>query len=92
MMPEVDGFAVVERLRADSVTSEIPIVVLTSKSMTGEEKARLNGRISHLAEKGAFDRAGFVRLVRRLCRVWGSENPPRRWGAGGSRPSPPPTT
>ncbi|MBA3331606.1 MAG: response regulator [Actinobacteria bacterium] len=67
MMPEVDGFAVVERLRADPATSEIPIVVLTAKTMTPEEKARVNGRIAHLAEKGTFDRAGFVGLVRRLC-------------------------
>jgi CheY-like chemotaxis protein len=65
MMPEVDGFAVIERLRADPATSAIPIVVLTSKIMTPEEKARLNGRISHLAEKGTFDRAAFVGLVRR---------------------------
>jgi len=69
MMPEVDGFAVVERLRADPATSAIPIVILTSKTMTPAEKARLNGRISHLAQKGAFDRAAFIELVRGFCRA-----------------------
>jgi signal transduction histidine kinase/DNA-binding response OmpR family regulator len=67
MMPDVDGFAVVEGLREDPRTVGIPIVVLTSKSMTPEEKARLNGRISHLARKGDFDRADFLALIRRLC-------------------------
>jgi CheY-like chemotaxis protein len=66
-MPEVDGFAVVERLRADPRTAAIPVVILTARTMTAEDKARLNGWISYLAEKGEFSRAAFVDLVRRLC-------------------------
>ena len=34
LMPDVDGFAVVERLRADPRVGDVPIVVLTSKDMT----------------------------------------------------------
>ena len=45
LMPEVDSFMVVERLRADPRTATIPIVILTSKHLTPEEKARLNGRL-----------------------------------------------
>jgi CheY-like chemotaxis protein len=67
LMPEVDGFAVVERLRADPATESIPILVLTGKDMTPADKERLNGRISHLARKAGIDRAAFVDLVRRLC-------------------------
>ena len=64
LMPGVDGFAVVERLRADSATAAIPIIILTSKSMTREEKERLNGQISYLAHKGEFNRSAFVESVR----------------------------
>jgi signal transduction histidine kinase/DNA-binding response OmpR family regulator/HAMP domain-containing protein len=67
MMPGVDGFTVVERLRADPATAAIPIVILTAKTMTDEDKARLNGQISYLAEKGQFSPAAFVELVRRFC-------------------------
>jgi CheY-like chemotaxis protein len=67
MMPKVDGFAVVERLRADPDTANIPIVVLTAKSMTPTEKDRLNGYVVELAKKGEFDRASFVAMVRGLC-------------------------
>ena len=67
LMPGVDGFAVVERLRADPVTATIPIVILTSKTMTREEKERLNGQISYLAHKAEFNRAAFVELVRGFC-------------------------
>jgi CheY-like chemotaxis protein len=67
LMPEMDGFAVVEQLRADPQTSGIPIVILTSRTMDPSEHERLNGQISHLARKGAFDRTQFVELVRKLC-------------------------
>ncbi len=64
LMPEGDGFTVVEQLRADPVTASIPILILTSKSLTPEEKERLNGKISYLARKGEFSRTVFVDLVR----------------------------
>jgi CheY-like chemotaxis protein len=67
LMPEMDGFTVAERLRGNPATAEIPIVVLTSKSISQEEKQRLNANISHLARKGEFNRGEFVELVRRLC-------------------------
>ncbi len=69
IMPEVDGFAVVERLRADPATADLPILILTSKSMTAEEKDRLRGQISYLAHKAEFDRGPFLDLVRELCPV-----------------------
>ena len=68
LMPEMDGFTVAERLRGNPATAEIPIVVLTSKSISHEEKKRLNSHISHLARKAEFSQVGFVELVRRLCK------------------------
>jgi CheY-like chemotaxis protein len=64
LMPEVDGFMVVERLRANPKTAIIPIVILTSKHLSPEEKARLNGQIACLARKGEFSRTAFVDQVR----------------------------
>ncbi|HXH08559.1 MAG TPA: response regulator [Alphaproteobacteria bacterium] len=66
LMPEIDGFTVVERLRADLVTAAIPTVILTSKHLTLEEKQRLNGKIAYLAHKGEFSREAFVGLVQRF--------------------------
>ena len=56
-MPGLDGFAVVEALRADPATAAIPIVVLTAKTLTEAERDRLRGRISYIARKGDFDPA-----------------------------------
>ena len=63
-MPELDGFAVVEQLRADPATAAIPIIILTSQSLTPHEKARLYGAMAYLAQKGEFSRLAFVELIR----------------------------
>jgi signal transduction histidine kinase/CheY-like chemotaxis protein len=67
LMPDTDGFEVVEQLRADPALAGVPIVVLTAKDMTDADHERLNGRISHLARKGTLSPAGIVALVDRLA-------------------------
>ena len=76
LMPDVDGFTVIERLRADATTAAIPVVILTSKSLTAHEKERLNGKMAYLARKGEFSRTSFVEVVRGLLpgEVIGSTN------------------
>jgi CheY-like chemotaxis protein len=69
LMPGTDGFEVVEQLRADPGTADIPIVVLTAKAIGNADRERLNSRIAHLAEKGRFSRTEVVELVRRCCRA-----------------------
>ena len=67
LMPGTDGFEVVERLKADPSTADIPIVVLTAKTIDPDEHERLAAHVAHLAAKGSFSPTGFVELVRRLC-------------------------
>jgi signal transduction histidine kinase/DNA-binding response OmpR family regulator len=67
LMPDVDGFAFVDELRSDPGTAGVPVVVLTSASLSPAERELLNARVSHLAQKGELDRERFVELVRRLC-------------------------
>jgi CheY-like chemotaxis protein len=67
LMPEVDGFAVVEQIRADSLIDDVPIIVLTSKDMTRTDHERLAGQISYLARKGATATAELVDLVARVA-------------------------
>jgi signal transduction histidine kinase/DNA-binding response OmpR family regulator/uncharacterized protein YigA (DUF484 family) len=54
MMPEVDGFAVLEAVKADPSTRHIPIVVVTAKVLTEQDHQRLNGNIEALLSKGLF--------------------------------------
>jgi CheY-like chemotaxis protein len=68
-MPGLDGFTVVECLLAEPATAGVPIIILTSQTMTHTDKERLNGQISFLARKAEFNRAAFVGMVRSLCRA-----------------------
>jgi CheY-like chemotaxis protein len=65
MMPEVDGFDVVEALCERPDTARIPIVVVTAKSITTEERARLKGGVTSILGKAEFDGERFVAEVRR---------------------------
>ncbi len=66
LMPDVDGFQVLDELKRDPVTQPIPVVVLTSKTLTPDEKRVLNGRIKNLVQKGQFSAPAFVAQIRSL--------------------------
>ena len=68
LMPEMNGFEVVDEMHGSPDTSAIPIVVLTNKSLSREEKDRLNGRIIAIRQKSEFNRADFVAQVRSLLK------------------------
>jgi threonine synthase len=54
MMPEMDGFAVLDTLKTDKEMSKIPVIVVTAKELTVIEKQRLAGKVQSLMQKGAF--------------------------------------
>jgi signal transduction histidine kinase/DNA-binding response OmpR family regulator/HAMP domain-containing protein len=54
MMPEVDGFAVLESLKSDRTTRSIPIIVVTAKNLTELDRQRLNHRVEALVQKGVL--------------------------------------
>jgi len=54
MMPEMDGFAVLEALKTDEELNHIPVVVITAKELTAAERKRLGGQIEALMQKGDF--------------------------------------
>ncbi len=54
MMPDMDGFAILDHLKADEELKDIPIIVITAKELTMQERKRLQGQIQILLQKGAF--------------------------------------
>jgi GAF domain-containing protein/CheY-like chemotaxis protein len=55
MMPDVDGFAVLENLKSNRTTRDIPVVVVTAKELGPEERSQLQQRVEALLQKGLFD-------------------------------------
>jgi threonine synthase len=68
MMPEVNGFAVLDELRSKPKTANIPVIVATAKELTVDEKSRLQGQIQSLMLKGDFLNDEFLEEVRSLIR------------------------
>jgi PAS domain S-box-containing protein len=55
LMPCLDGFGVIERLRADPQTRGLPIVVITAKDLTESEAARLKETVRAVMRKRGFE-------------------------------------
>jgi threonine synthase len=62
-MPGIDGFGFVEELKLDPRTKDIPVVVVSAKDITLEERQRLNGHIEALYQKGSLPTRKFVDKV-----------------------------
>jgi threonine synthase len=68
MMPEMDGFAVMDSLKADQDTAQIPVIVATAKELTPHEKERLGTQIQALMQKGDFLNDEFLQEVKGLLK------------------------
>jgi threonine synthase len=53
MMPDVDGFTMIDAMKADPQLADIPIVVITAKELTARERAQLKDQVNLLLQKGS---------------------------------------
>ena len=65
MMPDVNGFEVVEALNEHPETASIPVVVVTASEISGDDRERLSGSVSAIMGKAGFDGQRFSAEVRR---------------------------
>jgi DNA-binding response OmpR family regulator len=63
LMPDVDGFDVVEALGKHSATNAIPIMIVTAKHLTEADVAQLSGHVATIVERGSI---GDVDLLAQL--------------------------
>ena len=56
VMPEMSGFEVLAQLKEDPVTADIPVVVLTSKILSGDEQRRLAPHAARIVSKETLSR------------------------------------
>jgi CheY-like chemotaxis protein len=70
MMPEVDGFQVIETIRSVEVTAHIPVMILTAKHITKEELKFLKGNhIFQLVQKGAIGKTELLSVIRHMVTI-----------------------
>lgn len=68
MMPEMSGFEVVEHLKEDPATAAIPVLIVTAKTLTSDDRKALNGHVIRIMEKAEFNHGRFIGEVRRALR------------------------
>ena len=75
-MPEMDGFSLLEALKADPETAHIPVIVLSGKALTQADKARLSGHIESVWLKGSYSTRELVEHVVTTLKDRPAEAPP----------------
>src|SRR5262249_36693940 len=66
LMPEMDGFDFVHEFRHDAANRSIPIIVLTAKDLSAEDRQRLNGQVERIMNKSGSGRDSLLADVREM--------------------------
>lgn len=62
-MPDMDGFGLLEQLKQDPNTANIPVIIVSAKDLTAEDERRLAGQTASIWLKGAFSTQDLVEHV-----------------------------
>ena len=66
LMPEMDGFELVHKLRQHPQWKSIPVIILTAKEITSEDRQKLNGRVAKIFAKGYYERPMLLHEINNL--------------------------
>jgi len=66
MMPEMDGFQFLRSMRAHAAWRTIPVIVVTAKELTDEDRRQLNGGVEAIVQKGGHGREELLSEIRDL--------------------------
>jgi CheY-like chemotaxis protein len=67
-MADLNGFEVLERLKKEPSTVEIPVVVVTSRVLTGPEREEIMQRAVEIVGKGNLEQTDFDEVLRRATK------------------------
>jgi GAF domain-containing protein/CheY-like chemotaxis protein len=77
MMPEMDGFEFVTEVRRHEGWRAIPIIVITARDLSADDRARLNGYVERILQKGTHGRDRLLAEVRELVAASVARRRPR---------------
>jgi signal transduction histidine kinase/DNA-binding response OmpR family regulator len=78
LMPEMDGFEFIQALRRQEQWQAIPVVVLTAKDLTAEDRQQLNGQVSRILKKDSYGCDELLRQVSRFLAIHVGREPTAR--------------
>lgn len=68
MMPEIDGFEVLEKIRSNPETRDLPVIVVTAKDLTEKDRLKLSGRVSSVLEKSSVTSTFLLEEIKRILK------------------------
>jgi CheY-like chemotaxis protein/signal transduction histidine kinase len=68
MMPEMDGFTTLENIRKQSKTQNLPVIIVSAKDLTKEEKNKLSGKVSSIIAKSDSSPLLLVNEIKRIIK------------------------
>jgi len=68
MMPVMDGFQFLEKVRNGERWRELPIIVVTARELADDDRRRLDGSVAQVLSKGDMPRDMLLSEVQRLVR------------------------
>jgi len=68
MMPVMNGFDFIRELRKNQDWQDIPVVILTAKDLTVEDRQQLKGNVERVLQKGDYNREQLLGEVRALVK------------------------
>jgi len=74
MMPEMDGFEFMDALHRRGGAQRIPVIVITAKDLTEDDRRRLNGGVERIIQKGASSQTEVLALIRSTMQSYAGEN------------------
>ena len=75
LMPRLDGFGVLEYLQQHPRYRDIPVIVLTAKTLTVEEKTLLQQRVLRVLQKRGLERDALIQELRSVLQAYRSSEP-----------------
>ncbi|NPD84244.1 response regulator [Lentimicrobium sp. L6] len=74
LMPEMDGFEVLNKIRANKKTKDIPVIIVSAKDLTAQDKADLSGKIEKVFTKGEASQSELLTEINRIINQLGKSN------------------
>ncbi|MEK7306974.1 MAG: response regulator, partial [Nitrospirota bacterium] len=70
LMPDINGFEILRRLKRHPTTKGIPVIILTAKELTSDDKRLLSGNIMEVLNKGGSLREDLVTEIKRFEKLY----------------------
>jgi signal transduction histidine kinase/CheY-like chemotaxis protein/HAMP domain-containing protein len=75
LMPRMDGFMVIEHLQRDPQSRQIPVIVLTAKTLTALDQVMLEQSVQTVIQKRGLERETLIQELRALLQAYRGPTP-----------------